>query len=207
MITICSLYTKDIEDYAIIGNRSKIYWCKKQGYKFVFLNEILDNTRPAAWSKLLLLQQELNLNPDTSHVVWIDADTYILNYDFDIQKILDEIHTLFISKDFNGINAGIFAITNTQQSKDLISSWWGNTKHIGTAWQEQNAIMEWYKELGPIEIQRLVKIIPQYMINAYPNERYFEMPNIIHLAGVNHAERTNMFIKLYKKDEKLFNCQ
>lgn len=65
--------------------------------------------RHPVWNKIPPCIYEL---PKYDYIFWIDADAIIANMDFDIRNLFSD-KDIYISKDCNGYNFGIFAVKNS----------------------------------------------------------------------------------------------
>lgn len=60
-------------------------YCKRHGYTMILANNVLDPSRPPAWSKIRAVQQQL---PKFDYVVYIDMDVVIMNPDVTIESFI-----------------------------------------------------------------------------------------------------------------------
>lgn len=156
----------DYKESVRLGTENKSYYCQHHGYDFIYSEESEDPSRNIYWSKILLTLKALE-NPAYKWVVWMDADTLIMNTDVPLEDIIDEGYQFMISKDWNGINSGVFFIKNGPWAKDFLENVYTRTDCINTWWPEQIAIA---KELEKPEFGPFAKIVPSRMFNSYPKE-------------------------------------
>jgi hypothetical protein len=124
-----------------------------------------------------------------SHCIWIDADAYI-NNPLPITDFVDDQHDLFISKDINGINAGVMVLHQSaipflkQVLKDPFD-------HV---WVEQMAMIRLIEKGYPV----VIKYLNQSAFQAYFYDLYdMTFPEgeatkdsfIIHLPGLSIDQR------------------
>lgn len=164
---------RDYQEKVRIGTESKAAYCQKHGYDFIYSEESQDPTRHIYWSKIPFMLKTLE-NPSYKWVVWMDADTLIMNTDIPLEDLIDDNYEFIISKDWNGINAGIFFSKNSDWSKEFLNSVYARTDCLNTNFPEQNAISS---ELEKPEFGCAAKIVPQRLINAYPSETHW--PSLI----------------------------
>src|SRR5437016_1374629 len=81
-----------------LGIENKHLYCKKHGYDFFCCEDSLDASRPICWSKIPLALKILNLS-NYKWVVWIDADTLVMNLDIPLEEIIDERYNFLITAD------------------------------------------------------------------------------------------------------------
>lgn len=127
-----------------------------------------------------------------SHCLWIDADAYI-NNNVPLTSFLDFQHDLFISKDINGINAGVMAVSKSAIPflKEVLKE---PFNHI---WVEQMAMMKLIDNGYPVS----VKYINQSSFQAYfyglydltfPEGEATKDSFIIHLPGLSMEKRLEL---------------
>lgn len=164
---------EEYKDKVRLGTESKASYCQKHGYDFIYAEESQDPSRHIYWSKIVLMLKTLE-NPSYKWVVWMDADTLIMNTDIPLEDLIDDNYDFIISKDWNGINAGVFLSKNSDWSRNFLNNVYARTDCLNTNFPEQNAISS---ELQKPENGSLAKIVPQRLINSYPFETHW--PSLI----------------------------
>jgi hypothetical protein len=86
-IAMATLYTKNIEQYALLSLENKKTYCLKHGYELLFSDKSLDDKRPPAWSKILLVKEHLKR---FDWIFWSDIDALILNMRIKLSDFVDE---------------------------------------------------------------------------------------------------------------------
>jgi len=76
-IAIITLGTNNIESYTKFTFSINKRYAENNNYKFIKYDDVLDNTRPPAWSKILALQNNIN---KYDWLLWIDADAIFNNH-------------------------------------------------------------------------------------------------------------------------------
>lgn len=116
----------------VTNNRKK--YCHKYGYTCINANEVLDKSKPAAWSKLLAVKKYIT---QYDYVMYLDMDAIIVNFDISLEKILSLKYSIsnnpdfIMTNDWNGPNTGIwFARNSTFTSWFLTEAW--NQKQLVT---------------------------------------------------------------------------
>lgn len=189
----------DYQKRVKLGTDSKRTYCKKHGYDFICCEGSLDCSRQIFWSKILLALQTME-TPSYRWIVWLDADTLIMNQDIRLEDIINEKANLIIGKDWNGINSGVFFIRNCDWSKRFLKSVYARTDCIDLKWPEQIAM---YNEIQEnLEFGAKVKIVPQRLFNSYPvelvsseNHTYQPGDFIIHFTGIHNNALSKLFDK------------
>lgn len=113
---------------------NKARYAQKYGYYLYDASNHIDSSRPPAWSKikavqyLLELQQEYNPSiPKCDWVLWMDADTVIMNSSIAITDFLpaDPTKDLLVGSDKGGgYNSGVFLFRNSVWSRQILDQWW-----------------------------------------------------------------------------------
>ena len=146
-----------------LGIVNKENYCQKHNYDFINNQENLDTTRPIPWSKILLINKHL---PFYDWVFWTDADSLIMNYNIQLESLIDLNYDIVISKDTNGLNSGNFLIKNSEWSLTFLSQVYNLTQFINNPWWEQAAIMYQLKSNNS-DYNKHVKYINQNLLNSY----------------------------------------
>lgn len=124
-IGIVSLYTKEIDEYAIYSELSIKDYCKKHGYDFHIYREAIDKNGSANWSKASIL---LNHIDDYDYIIWMDSDTLIFNSEKRFESIIQKAPKKFIlaTKDIGDhcmLNSGVLIFKSHNYTKNLITKW------------------------------------------------------------------------------------
>lgn len=169
------------------GLESKYEYCKKHNYPFVDECNSLDSSRPIAWSKIKLIEREME---DYDIIMWIDADTIIMNPAHRLEEflILMKKDTWFlIGEDISKVpNAGVFFIRNCQESKDFLKDVYQQEYCINHPWWEQKAIIDLvpkYRNNMVIVPHEFIRIFNSYDMVTDPHNYYQHGDFILHLAG------------------------
>ena len=105
-VTIVSLsigdtYTEMVQP----GLKKTKEYATRYGYDYIVGSKKEDPSRHIYWNKIALLQKVLD-ETTSEWIVWIDADTLIMNHAIALDSFIDDNFNLIISEDFGGINAG-----------------------------------------------------------------------------------------------------
>ena len=96
-------------------------YCDKHGYKYVCLEEKLNDFHPM-WMKPDLLIKCLEDGYD--YVFWMDGDSFFLNMDIKLEKFVDMNVDFVATGDQNDIvNAGHLFFKNSEWSKKFLNDW------------------------------------------------------------------------------------
>jgi hypothetical protein len=103
----------------------------------------LDPTRPAAWSKVVLIHHLLKTY-DT--VVWLDADTIVVDPGTDIRTELDPRAPMHVVAHRLGRktipNTGVWICRRDPRTFELLAAIWNHTEFVNDGWWEQAALMD-----------------------------------------------------------------
>ncbi|CBJ33325.1 Glycosyltransferase, family GT34 [Ectocarpus siliculosus] len=104
----------------------------------------IDRSRPAAWSKLLVLSKHLG---SYDYVIFVDIDAFVMNPAFKLEWLLDVARKqqqtggidgwgagkesdLIVTQDWNGPNSGVILIKNSDFSRWLLQEWWDQKQFV-----------------------------------------------------------------------------
>ena len=210
-IAVCSLSIGDeFRQITRNGIKSKKLYCEKHGYTFIDDESVYDNTRPHAWSKILLVKKYLQ---EYDYIMWIDGDTFIMNDEITIeerlQKLNPEDKDLLLANDHVCANTGVFFIKNTEFSMQLLDEIYKQTYFVNNPLfgdYEQNAYIKLYDDNWN-NIQTHVKTIRypyQIEFNSYWCNYYYGH-FILHFAGCRNKNDLRLCMEKFcpiKKDEE-----
>lgn len=193
---IITAYTDNIKDISDISYDCYSQYSLKHNIHFERI-QLTNLDRPPSWYKIPLILDAFKSNHD--YVMWVDADTLIINNLFNIYNILDH-HQIYLSEDMNGINCGVMIWKNTSLNIDILYKLWNMNEFIYHKWWEQAALMELYS-MNYNNLQQITKKIPQHIINAY-DYRLYGISNhpgqvtansfIFHLPGIDNNRRLSI---------------
>lgn len=152
-----------VANYGIIAPQiisNKKAYCQDYSYHCYIYEESLDTTRPIPWSKLKAI--ELAFKNNCSDVMWIDADAIIVHGKPFEQFIKNDIT---VSRDFNGINTGVFFTRSTDFSVSFLRDAYNYSQFINHVWWEQRAIIEMYNTQE--NVRNHISVQPQHKFNSY----------------------------------------
>lgn len=180
------------------GIHNKEAYCALHGYDFILGEEILDPSRPPAWSKVLLILQLLN---STSYkwIFWIDADALFMNFAQPLEDLIDEQFDFILTRDFNNLNSGVFFLRNCDWSVQFLHDVYSQTQYINHMWWENMAIIVELKKLHNAD---RTKVYPQREMNSYL-ANYQNIPIyqpgdfILHFAGERNKTILNTRLTEY----------
>eukprot|EP00301_Raphidiophrys_heterophryoidea_P019535 c4451_g1_i1.p1 GENE.c4451_g1_i1~~c4451_g1_i1.p1 ORF type:complete len:326 (-),score=61.76 c4451_g1_i1:158-1135(-) len=176
---------------AALSTHNKQFYADRHGYDLIDASNMIDHSRPVAWSKLLALKKYLI---QYDYIMWIDTDTVIMNTDIKLEWIVngdnsdagDDQWDVLLSSDLHGPNVGTFIVRNSSWTTWFLDEWW-QQEHLA----QKNYIFK-YEQRGihyllntpqwrdqfvfgsppmydgdSIAIARHMKFVPQCVLNTY----------------------------------------
>lgn len=112
-------------------------YAAKHNYKIVDASDWIDASRPPAWSKIRAVQRLLT-DPeyDCDWVVWMDADTLIMNSNIKLESLLpsDESANLVITEDHSFLySSGVWMMRKSDWSLAFLEEWWNSKGYVRSA--------------------------------------------------------------------------
>jgi hypothetical protein len=171
---IISGYTENIKEISDISYNSYVDYCLKNCIELE-RHQIKEIERGPSWYKVQFILNEFNKGHEW--VMWVDADTLLVNKNFDINQLIDKNSEVIISRDINGLNCGVMLWKKTTRTQEILKAIWDSLEFLNHPWWEQAAFIKLYDE-NFLDMQKFVKIVPQNQLNAY---NYF-------LYGIEHKQ-------------------
>ena len=106
---------------------NKQAYADRHGYDVIVDGDIIDETRPTSWSKLLAMRKYL---PYYDFLLYVDADTLVTNYDIKLEDIVDYGYDQVLAADRNGLNCGVWLIRNTPWSLWFLDEMWAQSQLV-----------------------------------------------------------------------------
>lgn len=176
------------DNYKVItkyGSVTKRQYCEKHGYDF-FENDIeVDPLRPPAWAKVRQILLHLGRY---DYIMWIDADTFVMNQNVRIEDLMVEEmngRDIMIARDWKMINSGVMIIRNTPWARRFFELVYEQTQFIHHSNWEQAAIIDLY-EKNISNAQDHFTVLPlhkQNRLNSYWYTYKFTTCYILHFPG------------------------
>ncbi len=192
-VVICSLVIgAQFRDAVRYSTLAKIHYCAQQFYDLCMDVRVYDNTRPAAWSKIRLLQTCMRsarpagcISPtDTEYdtVVWMDADLYIMNGERRLEEWIDGVmgdHDMLMGKDWKILNSGVWFLRNCAYNATFLQHVYDNYLDLGN--YEQDAFIKLYDD-NVDNIQSHCAVVYHMDFNSYLFN-YLHGHFVLHLCG------------------------
>ena len=191
---------------------NKQAYADRHGYDMIYDEKIVDSSRPASWSKLLAMRKYL---PKYDFLLYLDVDTVIVNFDVQLEDIVDYEYDQILAADRNGLNCGVWMIRNTEWSLWFLDEMWSQSQLVGAApWQmlfhfEQRAFHYlyqtniWRQKVGGEQFEKAntvrarTKVVNACVFNSQL-AFYEDGDFLIHLAGLKGVYKCLTFRRYYK---------
>lgn len=201
-------YTENIKQLSDLSYDSLQKYCSLHNINHTrYL--ITETDRPPSWYKVKLILSEFQKGAE--YVMWVDSDTTVINFDFNILDLLDESE-IYLSKDINGINCGIMIWKKSDISIEILNKVWSLTEFINHNWWEQAAFRSLY-DINFNNLQNITKIINQHDLNSYdynlygmnyPEGQWSASSFLIHFPGLSNERRIQL-INQFKEQYDISN--
>lgn len=119
-IAIVTLFDKNYADLAKLSIPNKMSYAGKYDYDFIYFNDVIDRTRPAQWGMVKAVESLL-LTDKYDWVWWIDLDSLIVNFDIQLESIIDNNYDLiFTANKYSYISNGSAFYRNCDLTKQFL---------------------------------------------------------------------------------------
>jgi lipopolysaccharide biosynthesis glycosyltransferase len=156
--------------------KSLVEYCEKHGYDLCEANDLFDESRPAMWSKILILEKFIS---KYDYIIWVDADIIIMNpswtLEYFISGFMKDKDMMLDIDSGNQINTGMWFIKNTLFSKRILSLIY-NLEAIAGNYHEQGVLNELY-------YRNTLCLKQKCMIIKESEQRLFNSTMYIHHMG------------------------
>lgn len=184
---------------------SKKRYCEKRGYEYILGDEkFWDREKPIPWSKIPFLLDVLKNSSDGEFIFMSDADVYITNMDFEIEKsivpLLPENKDLLMTIDSCGhINDGNILIRNSEWSRGFWKRVYEQTDLLYHPWWENAAVIKLLElnkdDLNKTEITNNCRLFNAYIQGLQGMPLWQPGDFLVHFAGIYDVRRMNYYIK------------
>jgi len=199
---IISSYDQNYKELSDISAASYVPYCEKNNLIYERY-EITETDRPTSWYKIKIIEKEFDAGTDC--VLYVDADTLLVNQQFDYETLISTNHDIYFSMDSNGINCGVMIWRNTPLTREILKLWWDLPEHIRHpntregCWEQSDFQHLFYSNL--FDIQSVTGIVRQNILNAYKYETvsaYWPLGEvnaesfIFHCPGIPLAQKISL---------------
>lgn len=190
---------KDITKYM---RKSKLIYCQKHDYDFYEDEDVYDTAKPITWAKIKLILKYINKGYD--YLVWLDADTFIMNNDISMDHIINtyiDKKDLLLVEDNQLANTGVMFIKCSDWSKIFFEAVY-NEKFMN----DQAYINSMYKanEMNSQEHINLLNVNLQSIFNSYwYNYKWSDF--ILHLVQTDIKDSSKKYCPIKMDDENFIS--
>ena len=192
--TVLTLHDERMAGVGRITSQALRDYARRQNYRFVYHNRLIDPTRHPSWNKILAVRDAL-LNQKEGWVMWVDADAMVMNHQIRAESLIPKGHDLVFASDYNGLVAGIFMIRCCDWSLKFLETvfFLGDVNHdpdgFGPKW-EQNTIKHILKNFAGFSEH--TALLPQRRLNS--DLASFQPGDfILHLGLLTNGNRERTF--------------
>jgi hypothetical protein len=147
-----------------IAARSFRRYAHRHGYELALHTETVDATRPAPWSKVVLLRE---LAARHELLLWLDADLVIVNGSLDIAGELEEGRFLYMvehqTKAGRMPNSGVMLLRGGDETIAFLDEVHAQTDLVSHRWWENAAICRLLGyRLDPVGLDTPTRLLTEY---------------------------------------------
>ncbi len=185
-LTVLSAFTPNVT-YGPTVRANHARYCAQHGYRYVCRESGFVTSRPAPWSKVRFVLEELRRR-ETAWVCWVDADALFMHGRTPLTHFFDDTVDIVLARDeMYGINTGVFFVRNTPWSVEFLERVWAQEQFLDHVWWENMAVIHLY-ENDPA-VQRRIALVPHRLFNSYPVlGRYGADDLVAHFPGIPHRD-------------------
>ena len=216
-VGIISLCDHNVDAICAASVANKQQYADRHGYDVIVDGDVIDETRPTSWSKLLAMRKYL---PYYDYLFYVDADTLVTNPELKLEDIVDYGYDQILAADRNGLNCGVWLIRNTPWSLWFLDEMWAQTQLVNPQTfvlfhYEQRAMHYLYQSkvwTASVKqpayqqantVRARTKVINACVFNSYP-AWYRKDDFIVHLAGLKGIAKCLTFRHYYQKAQQKF---
>lgn len=130
---------------------NKQTYCDRHGYTLINANDLIDRSRPTAWSKLIAVEKHL-ASQKYDYIMYIDMDAIVMNGEYKVENfirsasLLNAHYNFILTNDWNGLNTGVWIAKNTEWTL-----WF-----LKTAWDQKQLVAQYSSKGGkyPFEYEQ-----------------------------------------------------
>lgn len=201
-IAVLTLYSGRAWEWAgRLSDANKAAYCAKHGYTCVSGNDLVDPSRPAAWSKLLAIKHFL---PDFDWVFYMDSDTFVMNASVGLEAFLDRRYDFIATNDGNGFNSGVMLVRNTAWSLQWLQDLWDQDQLVsgkGLPFLYEQRAFHALLSADPASEAAHVKYLPPCAFNSqlrkspWDASQYNDGDFVLHFAGYHGLTKEVMLCR------------
>ena len=160
--SVVSLATDEIVELRNVSFPNKVAYAERWGYGCI-MSTVAEATRPASWSKILLLLNNLGRS---EWLWWSDADSVVTCFEVTLSSLVVSGADLILCSDTNGINCGSMLVRSCGAVESFLQAVWQEAQFVNHCWWEQAAVRFLLRRGFPIDVH----VWPQRYMNSYPED-------------------------------------
>lgn len=194
-IAVCNLALgAEYKHLVRYGQKGKEIYCQRQMYDWRTDEDVHDSSRPPAWSKVRLILKCL-AEHKYDYIVWIDADTHIMNFDAKLEDFIFRLMgsaELMLASDPERINSGVMFIRCTDWAEKFFQLLYDQTDYINHSNWEQEALIHLI-DTNKMDCRSHIKILPPHQQTEFNSYHLMYQPGqfLVHLAGCYRNDTNN----------------
>lgn len=206
-LSILTYYLPNYARLAALTLPNREEYCARHGYSHVVQTQAFRD--PGQYYAIDRLWWLLDLmgRPGASDLYWVfNVSSVITNMGRPVTDYLDSDHSLYITRDVNGLNAGSMVIRNDEMGRELVRFVAEAAAHVNHCWFEQKVLQD--NELHPRFGPR-IKVLPHPSIQSYDYLEYkwpdttpghwHEGDLVLALPGLNLDQRVDRIQRWLKR--------
>lgn len=159
MLSIVTYYNDACLPYAQLSDISKMKYSSKWGYPYYVHTQPFTDREPH-WNKFPAVLQHFQ---DSDYIMWMDADAFIVNQDFDVGTLFGD-KDIYMSKDCHGWNNGVFAVKTSNISREFLNDCINAYPQFRRARFKQQSCMGYFMDT---KYKQYVQQVPVRTWNSY----------------------------------------
>ena len=147
------------------------HYAAKHGYTIRDGSDLIDSSRPPAWSKIRAVQKLMTRPYECDWIMWLDADVVIMNSDIRIELLLPADRNIHLVATYDrkfAFNSGSWLLRNSNWSHQFLETWWGQTQLVlpaGASLSGDNAAFG--HVLRQSDYKQHVQEVPRCAMNSF----------------------------------------
>jgi hypothetical protein len=194
---VCTIGAERHRELHEIACPSLVQFATVHDADLIAVDRVLAPSRPAAWSKLVLLRE---LMEEYDRLVWIDADAVVVDPRPDIFRGVTRARSVgMVTHRYDGLeipNLGIMALRSCAWSKRFLGRLWAAEHFIDHKWWENAAALELLgydlDRPSPTTRRRKLTSLRIAELDLRWNSITLDaaaQPHIVHFPGMCHQDR------------------
>lgn len=138
---LCSIGAGAHEELLALTGKTFRSYAERHGYDLDLRTELVAKDRPASWSKVRLILDDLE---SYDVAFWIDADAMIVDDSVDVTTPLDGRSLGMVAHEIDGQripNFGVWVARGDRPTRRFLEQVWAQTQYVEHRWWENAAVL------------------------------------------------------------------